>query len=54
MELVLPSSPVWYQTKASDTSCDGFFAFSSRSLIYLLDVHEDVPLYFGELVETKI
>jgi len=47
MELVLPSSPVWYQTKASDTSTDGLFAFASRSFVYLLNVHEDVPSYFG-------
>ena len=48
MELVLPSSPVWYQTKASDTSIDGYFAFASRSLIYLLDIRQDVPSYFGK------
>ena len=50
MELVLPSSPVWYQTKASDTSFNGYFAFASRCLIYLLDIRQDLPLYYGDFL----
>uniref|UniRef100_H2YVE0 Uncharacterized protein n=1 Tax=Ciona savignyi TaxID=51511 RepID=H2YVE0_CIOSA len=49
MEAVLASSPVWYQSRACDSSGNGFFAFASRSLVYLLDIRGTAPQHYGIL-----
>jgi len=49
-EVVIPSSPVWYQSRGADSSSDGCFAFASRNLIYLLDITNEYPVHYGWLL----
>uniref|UniRef100_F6ZHD7 Uncharacterized protein n=1 Tax=Ciona intestinalis TaxID=7719 RepID=F6ZHD7_CIOIN len=49
MEAVLASSPVWYQSRACDATESGYFAFASRSLVYLLDIRGTAPRHYGIL-----
>nr|CAB3248745.1 gem-associated protein 5 [Phallusia mammillata] len=48
-ELVLSSSPVWYQTRGCDSNPDGFFAFASRNLVYVFDLRKLEPKHYGIL-----
>lgn len=46
--VVLSSSPVWYQSRGCDTSPHGQYAFASRTLIYLIDLHSSPPVISGK------
>ncbi|XP_033632264.1 gem-associated protein 5-like [Asterias rubens] len=44
---LLPPSPNWYCSQASDCSEDGLFAYSTRSVVFLLDLRTSPPCYVG-------
>ncbi|XP_077975936.1 gem-associated protein 5-like [Styela clava] len=47
--VVLPSSPVWYQSRGIDTSHNGILAFGSRNLVFLLDLTQKRAEIYGIL-----
>lgn len=47
--VVLPSSPVWYQSRGTDTSHNSILAFGSRNLVFLLDLAQKRAEIYGIL-----
>ncbi|XP_038056324.1 gem-associated protein 5-like [Patiria miniata] len=47
IEDLLPPSPNWYCSQASDSSEDGLLAYATRSAIFLLDARTNPPSYAG-------
>jgi gem associated protein 5 len=48
---VLPPSPNWYCSSATDCSVTGAYAFVAKRRVYILDVSRDPPGFKGQFTE---